>query len=123
MARVVRTVIAIGAIIGAIMILADLIRSKDHDAELSCGDSGMAFVMSQTFIKRRLRAPATASFPWSFADGVKVLDFGDCEFRVKAYVDAENAFSANIRSVYTMNLRFNPSDESWTARNINIESR
>ena len=90
----------------------------DKSSKPSCGEEGMAFIMSQHFIKKRLRAPATASFPWSSDDYVKVVRLGDCEFRVRAYVGAQNAFGANVRTKYSMNLTYRESDETWSASNI-----
>lgn len=89
-------------------------------AEPTC-DKAMAFVMSQGFIEKRLKAPASASFPWMSAEGVAIRDLGDCEFRVRAYVDAQNSFGANIRTWYSMNLRYQKSDETWHASNIHTE--
>ncbi len=69
----------------------------------SCGSSDSssdnpdkieAYVMSQEFVKERLKAPATADFPWYDESFVKEL--GDNKFEVNAYVDAENSFGAKF---------------------------
>lgn len=112
----------------AILILAGIIgaaylipQKGDATATASrCGDRTMAFVMSQTFVERELKAPASASFPNIRADGVTVEERGDCQFTVSAYVDAENSFGAKLRSPYSMDLRFSPSDQKWFAENVAI---
>lgn len=86
-----------------------------------CTDTTMAFIMSQEFVKKRLKAPATASFPWSSSDGVSTTVSGYCRFRVNAYVDAENSFGANLRSRYSMDLSYSQSDKMWRATNVVIQ--
>jgi hypothetical protein len=83
-------------------------------------DETLAFVMSQKFITDRLKAPATADFPWKSSDGVTVKDLGGCAFNVSAYVDAQNSFGANIRTRYSMNIRYQQSDDTWNASNISM---
>lgn len=115
-----KLIVAIMVLSGVFLLLL-MTRSAN---ETGCGNSLTAFVMSKTFVERRLLAPATASFPWSpSSNGVKVVDFGDCRFRVKAYVDARNGGGAKIRTGYTMSLRYHPVDDKWTAENIHMESR
>ncbi|PBC04838.1 hypothetical protein [Mesorhizobium sp. WSM3860] len=92
--------------------------AASHD---DCTDTTMAFVMSLKFVKDRLKAPATASFPWSSLDGVSTTVSGYCQFRVNAYVDSENSFGANLRSHYSMDLRYNQADEMWYAANVVIQ--
>lgn len=85
-----------------------------------CGDKNeiMAFVMSQEFVKRRLRAPATAEFP-RITD-VTSRAIGDCKFQIIAYVDAQNGFGALIRSRYTATMLLHPDEDSWSALEVNI---
>ena len=111
--------------ITALLILAGIVgvagaMSANRKPAGGCGDRTMAFVMSQTFVERELKAPASASFPNIRADGVTVEEHGDCQFTVSAYVDAENSFGAKLRSPYSMDLRFSPSDQKWFAENVAI---
>lgn len=64
----------------------------------NCANTTMAFVMSQGFVKRNLKAPSTAEFPWYTDDQVAVSIKPNCGFRVVAWVDAQNGFGAQIRS-------------------------
>lgn len=87
-----------------------------------CEDDVGAFVMAQEFIKRDLKAPATAEFPMITAEGVssqpEQVD-GRCGFRVRTYVDAENSFGAKLRQNYVVTLR--PDDDgtgNWTLSSI-----
>lgn len=87
--------------------------AAEQERAKQCGEdsSAMAYVMSQQFVTDRLRAPATAEFPWSNEARVKPL--GDCRFRVAAHVDSQNGFGALIRTHYTAVLIFTPESEMW----------
>lgn len=85
-------------------------------AENDCGGGpGMAFVMSQNFVRERLQAPSTAQFPHTS----NTTEIGPCEYRVAAYVDAQNAFGAMLRSDYTATMKY-VGDRRWTARDVRI---
>ena len=40
-------------------------RTPEQKAEDACKDTTMAFVMSQQFVKKRLKSPSTADFPYT----------------------------------------------------------
>jgi len=67
----------------------------------ACEDGVGAFVISQTFVKRQLKAPATATFPLITAEGVSstptTVPGGKCAFSVRIYADAQNSFGAMVR--------------------------
>ncbi len=84
-----------------------------------CKDDSGAFVEAQHFIKDKLIAPATASFPMMNPEANEVsritLPNGHCAFRVSSYVDAENGFGAKIRTKYDATVA--PDDargDNWT---------
>ena len=58
-------------------------------------DGVEAYVMCQQFVKDRLRAPGTARFPPSSRADVDGL--AGNAWRVRAWVDAENAFGGEVR--------------------------
>ena len=77
-------------------------RNRDlwrRSGSYSPGDKAGAYVMSQSFVERKLRSPSSADFPWY--DPSFVTDLGGGRFRVSAYVDAQNAFGAQVRTHYT----------------------
>ncbi len=76
-----------------------------------------AYIMSQEFIEKELKAPATAEFPSYHKISVVQTDN---RYKVKAYVDSENSFGAKIRTNYYITLERN-SDESWTKISCEIE--
>lgn len=99
--------------------------TPDPDAEPArpeaCGSREMAFVMSQRVVRQELRAPRTARFPPAInGRDVRVHAVERCVFEVIAHVDASNAFGAEIRSRYTVRMRYNPVNATWSARELMI---
>lgn len=89
--------------------------SKDkHEAEDISKLDVDAYVMSEEFIKKQLKAPATADFPTGSDGRVKYL--GDSVFYIDSYVDAQNSFGANLRSNYSGKIKYK-GDDNW----INID--
>jgi hypothetical protein len=76
-----------------------------------------AWVMAQGFVRKNLKAPATADFPW-YSDEY-VTDLGNQIFQVAAYVDAENSFGAKIRSKFICKVKYVGND-NWVLRDIEI---
>lgn len=89
--------------------------------ERRCSDQGMAFVMSQNFVKKRLRSPSTAKFPNVTSEGVRTQYLGNCTHKVQAYVDSQNGFGATIRTQYYAELKKQPNVNSWSLINLQIQ--
>jgi hypothetical protein len=53
-------------------------------------------VLCEDAVKRRLRAPGTADFPFGNATNAEAL--GNNRYRLRSYVDAQNAFGAKLRN-------------------------
>lgn len=83
--------------------------SKDYKRE--------AYVMSQEFIQKQLKAPSTAKFPSYYEIEVTQTDN---RYKVEAYVDSENIFGATLRTNYCMILE-RKDNESWTKISCDIE--
>lgn len=75
-----------------------------------------AYVASQQFVEQKLRAPASADFPSYRESMVNELSGG--KYRIKAYVDSQNGFGAQIRSHYTCVIR--AKGESWHLEALDI---
>lgn len=86
-----------------------------------CDDKIAAFVMSQEFVKRNLKAPSTASFPWFTGNQVAVTTKPGCAFTVLAWVDSQNSFGAQLRSRYVVNLKYVDVGNSWQLTDIAIK--
>lgn len=88
--------------------------------EKACSYDMTAYVMSQSFVQERLKAPSTAKFPSIVEDGVKTQYVGDCTHKIVGYVDAQNAFGAQIRTKYYVKLKNDPKKDSWKLLEIKI---
>jgi hypothetical protein len=86
-----------------------------------CTDEAGAYVMAQEFVKRQLKAPATASFPWRTDADVKVTAIANCRLLVNGYVDAENSFGAKLRSPFIVELGPIGTGNEWQAYQVIID--
>lgn len=81
-----------------------------------------AYVMAQNFMKKNLKSPSTADFPFS---EYKFEYLGDSKMKVISYVDAQNGFGAQIRTYYEATMKFNGGDwadiNNWTLINLKTE--
>lgn len=111
--------IATIAILGTVFAFAVITGRNGEEKACSGDDQIGAFVMSQSFVTRTLKAPSTAVYPYINDDGVTVGYRGDCAYTVRAYVDAQNSFGAKIRTRYTVDLEFVRGTESqWRATRV-----
>lgn len=95
-------------------------RDAQERAE-ECGEKNksLAYIMSQDFIEDRLRAPSTADFPASQRISIQPIE--GCRYRVVAYVDAQNAFGAMIRSHYEAVMELEPGTTYWRLISLDFE--
>lgn len=101
-------------LIGGLWLLAQL---GDHTDD-KCGDALGAYLMSERFMKRRLKAPSTASFAGHHNSTTTRLD---CAlWRVSSYVDAQNGFGAMVRTRYTAVLSFD-GQKAWTLKSLDTQ--
>lgn len=78
-----------------------------------------AYFMSQSFVKKILKAPATADFASSSESQVERS--GDNRFMVYSYVDAQNSFGAKLRNYYTCELQY-VGDDKWKLIDVKLNS-
>jgi hypothetical protein len=64
------------------------------------GDANIeAYVMSQDFVSSRLVSPSTAKFPLNASESTTRIE--GQQYRIKAYVDSQNAFGGTLRTNFT----------------------
>ncbi|WP_147400681.1 hypothetical protein [Bordetella avium] len=85
----------------------------------ACEDETMAYVMSQGFVKRQLKAPSSASFP-NITEVIS-KSAGGCKFKVTAYVDAQNGFGAKVRTYYSADMEYLPNSKTWGALDVKLD--
>jgi len=81
-------------------------------------DAASAWVMCQSFVEDRLKAPRTAKWPWGYTD--YVTDLGGGRYRIKAYVDSQNSFGAMLRTHFTAEVEWTGGD-NWRLNSLNVQ--
>ncbi len=64
------------------------------------------------YVVESLWAPTTAEFPSSWGEAERVIKYTDGSFGYSSYVDAQNAFGANIRNKFRC-IVLHVTDETW----------
>ena len=97
--------------------------SPEREAEQvakDCGNTSMAYVMSQNFVKQRLKSPSSAQFPSTVDRDVVIRPIAGCNFEVSAYVDAKNGFGAPLRSYYSAKMSYDRASKMWRAVELTL---
>lgn len=92
-----------------------------------CDSDVGAFVMSQNFVKKKLKFPSSANFP--YIDDSAVYVYGDidkkgleiCKYSVHAYVESKNDFGVMVNNKYTVDLEYNVKSDNWKATQVFIQ--
>lgn len=80
-----------------------------------------AYIMSQEFVKRRLKAPSTAQFPrFNDSDVIVAFSADTSKFTVLAWVEAQNAFGVFLRSDYLCSL-WPTSGDNWQSDSVILD--
>lgn len=97
-------------------------QKAQSELEAKYGSAMDAYFASQEIVKKHLVAPSTAKFPM-FKVAITEFDKTDNTWTVQCYVDAQNSFSAMIRSNYQMKIRIKNKDSentNWEAINFSM---
>lgn len=88
--------------------LIDKIGVYEDDCDTGYSKS-LAHQMLQTWVKKKLISPATATFPWRNQISIKVTK--PCDFAINGYVDSHNQYGAMVRTFYKGKLRRDLNDK------------
>lgn len=92
---------------------------NSYDTEPSDDDKAFAWTAAIDTVKRNLKAPSTAKFPFSYYNqDIKKTSYDT--FVVNSYVDAQNGFGAMIRSNFSVTIKKTGSN-SYTVENLRID--
>lgn len=90
-----------------------------------CGDSdstnksdGMAYVMCQSFVEDRLKAPASAGF--ANKSEATITETGEDQWRIRAHVDSQNSFGANVRTPFVCEIKY-VGDDKWQLVDLTLQ--
>ena len=93
--------------------------SKEKPVVKETGDILTAYTVARSEVKKRLKAPSTAKFPFESYKNV-TKRYENQIYVVESYVDAQNAFGAMIRSNYKVKLERTGQD-TWKLLEIDIQ--
>ncbi|WP_177344932.1 zinc ribbon domain-containing protein [Pseudomonas sp. PA15(2017)] len=85
-----------------------------------CSDT-LAHVMATNFVKRQLKSPTSAKFPYTSDRDVSITKISDCRYQIHSYVDSQNGFGAMIRSRFSVIMDGLPDGKSWRAEQLVID--
>ncbi len=80
-------------------------------------DTLSAWVMCQQFVEDRLRSPKSADYPGGYDR--YTTDLGGGRYRVKAYVDAKNAFGVELRTKFECTVKYS-GNKKWTLEDLKM---
>jgi len=96
-------VIIVGILVGSAL----LGRALDHVSETFNPDNMGAWLDCRSFVEKGLKAPSTAQFLASNADGVRITHNAVTErWTVVGFVDAQNAFGTMLRQDFECELSY-----------------
>lgn len=107
--RLASIVLAGFAVAGAITVAVEDDEPADH--------SHSAFIACKEFVRRDLRAPATAEFR-NYAAGGAAVSVAGTTYTVTSSVDSQNGFGALIRSHFTCTVRREGGD--WRLMDLDL---
>lgn len=86
---------------------------EDSPPRDPCTDKFGAYFAGQEFVKRKLKSPSSADFPHTGDKDVYITIMDECEFHIRGYVDANNAFGVKVRTNYSMLIEYSRANRSW----------
>ena len=107
---IITAILIVGVIIGFVSCCNSCGTSSTSTTESEQSKQIEAFVRSQSVVKKQLKSPSTAKFPYFTSDGVSVTKLSIDKYRVNSYVDSENSFGAMIRVTYSVIITSTGSD-------------
>lgn len=94
-------------------------RSCNQAGKNSTVGKSEAYIVAQKFVEAKLISPSTADFPFSYDF---CTEYKDSIFVVKGYVDSQNAFGAEIRTMYEITIKYNGGQwndpRNWTEQHF-----
>ncbi len=86
--------------------------------------STIAAIICTNYVELALKSPKSADFPFGQAEG-GIQRLGEQRYKVRSYVDAKNAFGAEIRTWYLCDIQYQSGEEfemrSWTIKQLKFE--
>ncbi len=85
-------------------------------------DSIAAYIMMEDFVTRRLKSPTSARFPGISERQRHVTALGNGKYRIESWVDAQNAFGAQIRNRFVGEI-LQVDEDQWRLISLSLSPR
>ncbi len=113
----------LGTIIGMVFFVIIIVSLSGGDdtpkPEQTTASDTQAHIMSENYVEKVLKSPATADFP---SYDYNHFDLGNNQHKVVSYVDSQNGFGAMVRSEWSVILTYNGGDwaniNNWTLNEL-----
>lgn len=83
-----------------------------------------AYLGAQQTVKKMLKAPSTAKFPYPSDSDVSIKKLAEDKYFISSYVDSENSFGAMIRNTFTVTITLqgqnSQGDYNYKSEDLNI---
>lgn len=83
-----------------------------------CGDQSWAWTTAQDHVRAALKSPGSAKFP--AITSASIDRSGDCEFTIRAHVDAENSFGATARQPFSVKVEYVKEADRYRAYDLSL---
>ncbi|MBL4981707.1 hypothetical protein [Pseudomonas fluorescens] len=97
---------------------------KKLEEEKNRDRSTMAAIICTNYVEQSLKSPKSADFPFGQAEG-GIQRMGDQRYKIRSYVDAKNAFGAEIRTWYLCDIQYRSGEDAemrnWTIKQLKFE--
>jgi hypothetical protein len=80
-------------------------------------DLRMAYIASMSYVRDELKVPSSADFPHSSDSEVSVTHISGNRYRVRAYVEAENALGVKVRTDYEA-IMLSLGGDDWNCESV-----
>ena len=108
--------VLIGVIIVFVIFSYAIDKKYGSASVIDCTD---AQSVARQFVKRQLKAPSTADFPYDDYE-YECVEKTNNRWVVKSYVDAENSFGAKLRQKWWVEMKYKKSTDKWELLNIAV---
>ncbi|MFJ5538532.1 hypothetical protein [Vreelandella titanicae] len=112
------------AVAALALVLAGCGESESYDEKMArtCGTPAQAYQYSKAAVKSHLKSPSSANFPGSVMDdAVEYEEVNRCTTTIRAHVDSQNTYGAEVRSQYQVTISYDVFKDSWSYSDLSIE--
>lgn len=105
--------------LGVLLFMAACAQGPQQQKQDVYGSPQGAYDISKSFVTKSLKAPSTAKFPLFSDEDVIISSLSYGEYKISAWVDAQNSFGAMLRTPYKCSVQYVGKNE-WVLKDIKL---